>query len=55
MAAPDQTKQLNKWQEFIGETKTLGLARTNRFIVSMSPPDTVQADQRRMILFCSSA
>lgn len=45
---------LNRQQKFIGEIKSLGLARTNRFEVEMTPPGD-STDLQKMLLFCSSA
>jgi hypothetical protein len=45
---------LNRQQKFIGEIKTLGLARTNRFEVEMTPPGGATTSLDRMLLFCSS-
>jgi hypothetical protein len=42
-------------RDFISEIKTIGLARTNRFTVSLTPPGSNPATIRRVMLFCEVA
>lgn len=45
----------NRQKDFIGEIKTQGIARTNRFTVDFSPPKAVPEQTKRMLLFCEKA
>ena len=53
MAITPQTN--NRQKDFIGEIKTQGIARTNRFTVDFTPPKAVPAQTKRMLLFCEKA
>jgi len=45
----------NRQKDFIGEIKTKGIARNNRFTVDFSPPGASNEDKRRLLLFCEKA
>lgn len=45
----------NRNRDFISEIKTIGLARTNRFTVNLTPPASNPATTRRVMLFCETA
>jgi len=45
----------NRQKDFIAEIKTQGLARTNRFAVSLTPPGSTPAVIRKTLLFCEQA
>lgn len=48
-------KSSNRQKDFIAEIKTQGLARTNRFLVQLSPPGADPAAVRKTLLFCEKA
>jgi hypothetical protein len=50
-----QPKQSNRQKDFIAEIKTQGLARMNRFLVSLTPPNSDPAAVRKTMLFCEKA
>ena len=45
----------NRQKDFIAEIKQLGLARTNRFTVQLTPPNSNPANVRKTLLFCEKA
>jgi hypothetical protein len=45
----------NRQKDFIAEIKTLGLSRTNRFLVYLTPPSAEPANVRKTLLFCEKA
>lgn len=45
----------NRNRDFIAEIKTQGLARTNRFTVQLTPPNSNPATVRKTMLFCEQA
>lgn len=45
----------NRQKDFIAEIKQLGLARTNRFTVELTPPNVNPATVRKTLLFCEKA
>jgi hypothetical protein len=48
-------KQSNRQKDFIAEIKTQGLARMNRFLVHLTPPNSEPAVVRKTLLFCEKA
>lgn len=48
-------KNSNRQKDFIAEIKTQGLARTNRFLVYLTPPGADPAALRKTLLFCEKA